>query len=124
MLAVLLPLVVFTFVAHVGNSSLAASVDAASRGSYARAESQARKATRWAPWSFEPWQRLGEAQLAQGDLHAARGSFRQAIERDRGNWGLWYELALASEGDARRGALERAARLNPLGEEIAALRKE
>ena len=122
-LAVLLLLVAFTFVAHVGNSSLAASVDAASRGNYARAEAEARKATRWAPWSFEPWQRLGEAQVAQGDLHAARASFRQAIERDHGNWGLWYELALASEGDARRDALERAARLNPLGEEIAALRK-
>lgn len=122
-LAALLPVAAFAFVAHVGNSSLAASVEAASRGSYGRAEEQARKAARWAPWSFEPWQRLGEAQLAQGKLRAARTSFREALERDRASWELWYDLALASTGRARQAALERAARLNPRSEEIAVLRR-
>ena len=47
-----------------------------------RPPSEARKAKRWAPWSSEPWQRLGEAHLGQGDFAEAESDFREAIERE------------------------------------------
>jgi Flp pilus assembly protein TadD len=65
-------------------------------------------------WSPEPWRRLGEAQALSGELAAARVSFRRAIERDRHDWTLWYELAEASRGTERQRALAVASRLNPL----------
>jgi Flp pilus assembly protein TadD len=66
------------------------------------------------PWSAEPWRRLGEAQALSGDLDAAQVSFRRAIDNDRRDWTLWYELAEASRGAERRQALAQASRLNPL----------
>ena len=45
------------------------------------------------------------------------------MRRDPENWELWYYLAAASDGRARRTALDRAARLNPLAPEIAELRE-
>jgi Flp pilus assembly protein TadD len=70
------------------------------------------------PWSAEPWRRLGEAQALSGDLAAARISFRRAIEKDRRDWTLWYELALASRGAERRRAFAEASRLNPRDERL------
>ena len=59
-----------------------------------------------------------------GDRAAARESFRKAIAKDPHDWTLYYELALASRGAERRAALAAAARLNPLGADIKAARKE
>jgi O-antigen ligase len=105
----------FSFVALIGNSALDASAEAIAEGRRAEAETEARKAARWAPWSSEPWLREGEAKLAQGDLTGARTSFRRAVNRDPGNWLAWHLLALASVGPDREEALDRAQLLNPLG---------
>jgi hypothetical protein len=91
---------------------------------YGEAEQQARKARRWAPWSSEPWQRLGEAQLARGELVAARESFRKAIDKEPSDWQLWFDLAQASTGRARAAALAGAFRLNPRSPELQAYREE
>jgi Flp pilus assembly protein TadD len=72
-------------------------------------------ATRWLPWAAEPWHALGEAQLALGDRAAARASFRRGLQKDSLDWTLWLGLALASDGDARRAATERATELNRFG---------
>ena len=48
----------------------------------------------------------------------ARRFYRRAIAKDGGDWELWLDLALASTGDARRHALDRAATLNPLAKAI------
>jgi hypothetical protein len=122
-LALVVPLVAFAFVLQVGNSTLEAAARAADRGETARAEAQARRAKTWLPWSFQPWQILGEAQLAHGDLVAARRSFRVAIAKDSQNWGLWLEFAEASKGATRRRALDRASRLAPRSAEVADLRR-
>ena len=61
----------------------------------------------FAPWSAEPWRRLGEAQFVAGNLAAARASFRKAIAKDRRDWTLWFELAQASRGAERQRALAR-----------------
>jgi hypothetical protein len=103
----------FALIALLGNSDVSASSKSADGGHYARAQSQARQAMSFVPWSAEPWRRLGEAQALSGDLAAARISFRRAIEKDRRDWTLWYELALASRGAERQRALAQASRLNP-----------
>jgi O-Antigen ligase len=123
-LALVVPLVAFAFVLQVGNSTLEAAARAADRGETARAEAQARRAKTWLPWSFQPWQIIGEAQLAHGDLGAARRSLRVALAKDSQNWALWLELAEASKGAARRRALDRASVLAPRSTEVADLRRK
>lgn len=114
------------FVGLVGASALAASdaAAAATPPNWSEAEDEARKAKRWAPWSSEPWQRLGEAQVGRGDLAGARASLRKAIEKEPEDWLLWFRLAEASSGADREEALDRAQRLNPLSSEIRELRGE
>ena len=113
------------FVGLVGSSALAASDDAAvaSPPDLDEAADEARKAQDWAPWSSEPWQRLGEAQLGQGNLAGARASFRKAIDKEPGDWLLWLRLAEASSGAEQEAALREAERLNPLADEIREFRE-
>ncbi|HEY7708116.1 MAG TPA: O-antigen ligase family protein [Gaiellaceae bacterium] len=113
------------FVGLVGSSALAASDGAAVAAppDWDEAAAEARKAQDWAPWSSEPWQRLGEAQLGQGDLAGARDSFGKAIDKEPGDWLLWLRLAEASTGAAREEALREAERLNPLSDEIREFRE-
>jgi O-antigen ligase len=121
-MALALPLVAFAIVAQVGNSSLAGSTSALERDDPAGAEQLARRAHTWTPWSSQPWERLGEAQIAAGDEAGARRSFQRAIDIDPTDWNAWYGLAEASGGHARKTALDEAGRLNPLSAEVAALR--
>ncbi len=64
-----------------------------------------------------------DAALADGPFADARRLYRQAIAKDGEDWELWLDLALASKGDARRRALDRAAALNPLAKAIRAASK-
>jgi O-antigen ligase len=114
-----------SFVGLIGSSALSSSDDAAAARppDWKQAVDEARKAHDWAPWSSEPWQRLGEAQLVQGHLDAARESFKKAIEKEPGDWLLWLRLAEASAGADREAALREAKRLNPLAPEIREFRE-
>jgi tetratricopeptide (TPR) repeat protein len=103
---------------HVGNVAGGASATTLERGDAAAAVSAARRELRWAPWSVEARQRLGEAQHLAADDAAARLSFGKAIALDPGNWALWYGLAEASTGSSRHAALAQAAKLNPLAPEL------
>ncbi len=115
-------LVGFVLLGLLGNSAISASSQSANARHFSRAESLARRAMKFAPWSAEPWRRLGEAQVLAGRPAAARDSFRKAITKDSRDWTLWFELAEASRGRERQRALAEASRLNPLGPEIAAAR--
>jgi hypothetical protein len=106
------------FVTLVGNIAVDASDQAADRGDWSEAADQAQRAKRWAPWSSEPWQRLGEARLGAGDFTAAEAAFRQAIDRDPRNFELWLDLARATEGAEQTAALARAHALNPYSPEV------
>ena len=97
----------------VGNVKLAGSASAADSGDWASAQRLARAASRWQPWSAEPFFLLGETELAAGDRSAARRSFTDALERDSQDWRTWYELARVSPA-ARREAILQIALLNPL----------
>jgi hypothetical protein len=106
----------------VGNRASAESERAAGAADWELAEAEARTAIRWAPWSAQGWQALGEAQLQQADFAEARRSFRRAIAKDPEDWNLWLNLAYSSTGAEQRRAAERALALNPLSSEIERVR--
>jgi hypothetical protein len=110
-----LPLVLaaVAFVGVNGNGALANAREEANAGHWSASEAEADKAGAWMPWSSDPWQMAGEAQLARGDRAAARGSFLTAIDKDPNDSELWQGLAYASKGPARREAVVHALRLNP-----------
>ena len=94
--------------AYTGNARLAAAQDAARRGDFARARSEAHAASRWMPYSPDPW-------IVIGDVTHDPAAYRRAIELDPADWILWQRLADVSSGQPRRLARARAAQLNPLG---------
>jgi hypothetical protein len=120
--AIAIPLAVFVFAAQIGTGALTAGDRAAARDDERAAASEARRAETWLPWSTAGAQQLGEAQLASGDLEAARRTFLGAISRDRSDWSLWLDLGLTETGRARNQALAEARRLNSLSSELAALK--
>lgn len=79
-----------------------------------RAEEDAHRASTLAPWSSEPWLKLGEAELAAGLTPQADEAFRRAVARDGNNWVAWWDLARAARGVERTYALINLRRLNPL----------
>ncbi len=113
LLAVALAAGSFAFVAAIGNGALSASRSAADAADWHKAETQARKAIGWAPWSDSAWQALGDAQVGAGDLAAARGSYGRAVAKNPRDWSNWYALASVSSGSAQRSAYAEALRLNP-----------
>jgi hypothetical protein len=110
------------FVGLMGNQALASSRNAEKSEQLASAESKAWWATRWAPWSATAWERLADVRFEQNDLQGARTALLEAIERDRQNWALWYDLGVASQGSERMRAYREAARLNPRSRNVAVLR--
>ncbi|HEY3946090.1 MAG TPA: O-antigen ligase family protein [Solirubrobacteraceae bacterium] len=107
-----------------GNLLLALSSKAAVAGNWSSAASDARRAELWAPWSAQPWQQLGEVQLASGQRSQALASFRTAVSKDSGDWTLWVDLARAATGKERAAAFARAHALNPLDPTIAQTESE
>jgi O-antigen ligase len=113
---------VVALVGFLGNRAVASSSDALDRASLHTATSDARSARRWEPWSPEPWRLLGEAQLEAGEVNKARASFRRGLAKDKGDWELWLDLALATRGADRQAALDHVALLNPLSTELREIR--
>ena len=103
----------FALVGLLGNSALAASRSDLAAGQLASAEKQAQRAASWAPWSPDPWDSLGNAQLADGDSAAAQASYRKGLAIDRNDWELWYDLAHATTGAAHRRAVAESLALYP-----------
>jgi Flp pilus assembly protein TadD len=122
--AAALALAVFAFIGLRANRAIASAEAAANKADWTKAVAEARQARSWAPWSAQPWQLLGEAQLRQGRFAAARASLRKALDKDDGDWNTWLDLALASRGAERGRALAQATRLDPLDPELAIYRSE
>jgi len=119
-----LVLVAFSVVGLAGNRALAKADDALSRQDYAAAEKAARSAERWAPWSAEALRQLGRAQLRLGRAGQARATLREAARMSPNDWRIWYHLGIASAGRQRERAFVKAATLNPMGDDIEALRAQ
>jgi len=79
-----------------------------------KATHDAQRASDLAPWSSEPWLKLGEAELTAGLTPQAHDAFRTAADRDPNNWVAWWDLARASQTGEREDALLHVKLLNPL----------
>jgi hypothetical protein len=108
----------FVLFGLLGNSALATSNSARGDRNWVEAEKQANRARQLLPWSPQPWVALGSAQSAQGQLSAARASFRRAAAKDPGDWTLWYGLAVITRGGERKAAIAQARLLNPRSNEL------
>lgn len=102
----------------LGNVPESRAADAIQARAWTRAATEARRETRWAPWSADGWRRLGQAEVGQNKLGAAERNLRKAIAKDPNNWDRWFDLALATTGATQRHALERGLALNPRSPEI------
>jgi O-Antigen ligase/Tetratricopeptide repeat len=107
-----------------GNGAITAAREARADGLWEQSRADAERAMDWMPWSSDPWQLAGEADLARGRATSARTAFRTAIAKDPADWELWFGLARSSRGGERRVAAERALELNPRAPELAQLRRE
>jgi hypothetical protein len=110
----------FAAVGLLGNVGVGRSAAATRAQQWSKAERDAVAARRWAPWSSQPLLWLGEAQVGAGRLVEARATLHRAIAKDRGDWELWFDLALAERrgSAAQTRALREALRLNPLSPEV------
>ena len=109
----LVPIAGFALVAGIGNSAIDSGQKDLAAGRIASAESQARKAQTWAPWSAEPWSLLAKANLAAGHRQAAVKELETATKKDPRDFRLWFELAFAARGEAHHEAVLRTRKLNP-----------
>ena len=114
-LALTAPVLAIALVTHVGNGAAAASIDAANRDEPERALREAKRAIAWAPWSEEPWQLRGEAELLLDDDAAAQRSLEHSLELNPENWVVWLNLPAVTDGAVRAHALDRAEVFNPVG---------
>lgn len=108
-------------VVHAGNGATADANEQLDHGNAVAAVRAAERARRFRPLAAEPWELLGEAELAEGRGGAARAHLRRATREDPGSWSAWLSLALATTGGERRAALARARSLNPLAPELQAV---
>ncbi len=76
-------------------------------GNAPRAASLARAALRYAPFSADAWQVVGDAERSAA-------AYRRGLALDKNDWTLWSRLASVTEGAPHRLALREAVRLNPL----------
>jgi hypothetical protein len=120
-LAAIALMAVLALVGLRGNVAAAASQRAASTHHWAAAESQARTAVSWEPWSADARVELGLALLGESRTAEARAAFQAAIARDSRNWQAWLDLARASSGGARQTALAHAKQLDPREPQVLAL---
>ena len=101
------------FAGGVGNQAIASSAAAVNRGDYVQAESDARRATSWAPWSDQGWLDLAAALVGQGKRDEAAAALRTATRKDPFDWLAWRRLADVTVDPERFHALQKAAVLNP-----------
>jgi len=106
-------------VIHTGNGATADANEFLDRGDAAAARAAAARAKRFRPWAAEPWELMGEAELALGHVPEARVDLRHAIRRDPRSWSAWLSLGAASVERERADAIARARALNPLAPEVA-----
>lgn len=122
-LAASIALALFAIVGLIGTRALSdATLERAARN-YGAARSAALVAVRWAPWSAHAQEELGIAEAGVGRLAEGRERLQKAAAMSSDDWRIWYHLGILSRGSQRQRAFVRAAKLNPLQQEIRALRE-
>jgi O-antigen ligase len=110
---VLVPVAGFSAYTLIGNRQTSEAADAAGRGDWTRAASEARSAISWSPWDARPWHVLAAADAAVGRRRQAVSDMRHAVALSPNDWTLWYDLGNVSVGAGRRRAYARVRQLNP-----------
>ena len=106
---------------QAGNRATTDANDLLDRGDAGGALDAAVRARTFRPWASEPWELIGEAELALGRAQAAQADLSHALRDDPRSWSAWLSLGVASTGRERAVALDRARSLNPLALELGAL---
>jgi hypothetical protein len=122
-LAATVALALFSLVGLIGNHQLSEAERALSAGDASAAQSAARSAARWAPWSAEAHHLQARAAAGLGRAGPAVAQLRTAVRMSPYDWRIWFDLGTVTSGRERRAAFGEAASLNPLAPEIAALRE-
>jgi hypothetical protein len=122
-LTAVLAVAAVSLVGLAGHRGAAAAARALDDDRPAEAIDRAGDAIRWTPWSPAGHQVRGNAEARLGRLAAARRDLREAARRAPGEWRIWFDLGNASGGAARFAAWRRAARLNPLEEDVRVVRE-
>jgi len=122
LLAAVALLAVLALVGLRGNAAAAGSQREASTHHWAAAESDARTAVAWAPWSADARVALGLALRGEGREAAARAAFAAAVARDSSSWQAWLDLARTSSGRERAHAIAMARHLDPREPQVLAFR--
>jgi O-antigen ligase len=109
----------------LGDREIEASQSAAASGDIGSAISHAENARSIEPWAAGPYLQLGLLAELQGDYRGGAEKLTKAIERENGNWLLYY-FRSRMRGEAldygpSAKDLERARKLNPLAPEILAV---
>jgi hypothetical protein len=100
-------LTVAALLAYAGSVRLQEAQAALAAGNAPRAASLARAALRYAPFSTDAWQVIGDAERSAA-------AYRRGLALDKNDWTLWSRLASVTKGAPHRLALREAVRLNPL----------
>jgi hypothetical protein len=109
----LLTLLTVSLLLLVSDSRLASAREALAHARFADAIDRSRHAVRWAPWSSEPWQLIGDAESFNHREDRARLAYLRALKRDTSSWLLWEDLRFVSSGPERIHAARQVQRLNP-----------
>ena len=107
------------FIGLIGNIALSRADDAVLHGQGKRAAANAATAKRWAPWSAQALEDLGDGRLLLGQTAPGLAALRDAAAKDPGNWQIWFDIAAGTKGAEHDAALARAKALNPQSPEIA-----
>lgn len=114
-LAPVLAATAFSLVCLIGDKAYASALRAAWRGDWSTAESQARRARAWAPWSAEPLVIQADATSVRGSPAGAASLLREAVRKDPHDADLWQRLSSVTTGSERAYALKEAKGLDPFG---------
>ncbi len=107
----------------IGNRALAEATRQVTMGEFEEGRDAGRIAVRWAPWSAQAQRQLGFAEAGLGHKEQGRERLAKAAKMSPGDWCTWYGIGILSSGSHRRSAFVRAATLNPLQDEITAMRE-
>jgi hypothetical protein len=110
---------VVAFVGLIGNIAVSRADNAVLHGLGREAAAQAAKAHRWAPWSAQALEDLGDGRLLLGKKSSGLAALHAAAVKDPSDWQIWFDIAAGTDGAPHRAALARAKALNPYSPEIA-----
>jgi uncharacterized membrane protein YidH (DUF202 family) len=114
-LAATVALALFALIGLVANHALGQADRALTAGDAPAAQTAARSAARWAPWSAEAHHLQARAAAGLGRGEQAVAQLRTAVRMSPYDWRIWFDLGTVTSGQERRRAFGQAAALRKRG---------